>query len=382
VSKAFLFIFLALGLAVEAHALQFLPEWRPFGDVRRFALHGDYQIIGKRADSGFSQTLTIEPDALLTDTFRLHARWRPLNNELFLVRGKAVQGVGANALNNQTLERLFFEGRWLGLDIAGGRLPFEFHNLYMAQDDVQGILIARNNYSILSLPNIRILFFGTALGANSQLTGNGRENRDVGLYGVDTVVDTTHYTIETTLGYLHDNTVHQDEQYGGLSVVRVSPTHVTSLRIFGNWDKEKEGVGVVIEQSFVFFSAMYMDRPTLYLNSFWGNADFQSMANGSFKNIGFLFNSVGGAPQLDNMRSDALGFATGILLGKSRDFTITPEIAALFDQSSNGDNQVGAGVRTQIRMFDTSFLRVDVATIHQANKPNQVSTTAQIVYKF
>src|SRR3989338_996537 len=124
---------------------QFLPEWRPYGGTLRFALHGDYQIfeVGKIRDAAqtgllrLQHTLTFEPDVQLTDTFRLHARWRPLNNEAFFFDG--TQG------RPDRVQRAFFEGKAVGLDVAGGRLPLEFHNLYMAQDDVLGFLLAKNN---------------------------------------------------------------------------------------------------------------------------------------------------------------------------------------------------------------------------------------------
>jgi hypothetical protein len=363
---------------------QFLPEWRPFGGTMRFALHGDYQLfeVGKVRDAsqtGFlrlAHTLTFEPDAQITDTFRLHARWRPLNNDDFFFDERTGR--------TDRVERAFFEAKAVGLDMAGGRVPLEFHNLYMAQDDVLGGLIAKNNLSLFSLPNIRVLAFGTASGRLHEL--EGRAGRQLGLYGIDAVIDTTRYIAEATFGFLRDEDVtNRNERHGGLSIIRIQPRRSTSLRAFGNWNEGNRQTGglFVIEHSYVF-PAEVLDRPTWYTNAFYGTRDYRSMANGSLKNLGFLFNQLTGAPQLTNTGIDAFGFASGLLLGMSRDFTVTPEIAAVFDQGRTNNDQLAGGIRTQTRLMDTSFLRVDLAALHRSIDRNrsQYAASALVVYKF
>lgn len=363
---------------------QFLPEWRPDGGTMRFALHGDYQIfeVGKVRDEKqtgllrLQNTLTFEPDIQLTDTFRLHARWRPLNNEAFFFDG--AQG------RPDRVQRAFFEGTAVGLDVAGGRLPLEFHNLYMAQDDVLGGLIAKNNLNLFGLPNIRVLAFGTASGRFHEL--EGRAGRQVGLYGLDAVIDTTRYITEATFGYLHDEDArNREERHAGLSITRIQPRQSTSLRAFGNWNEVNQQTGglFIIEHTYVF-PAEYLDRPTWYANGFYGTRDYRSMAAGSIKNIGFLFNQLNLAPQLNNFGIDSFGFATGILLGRSRDFTVTPEFAMVFDQSQKNNDQMAGGIRTQTRLLDTSFLRVDLVSLHQSIDGNrsQYAASALVVYKF
>ncbi|MDO8546263.1 MAG: hypothetical protein Q7R68_02790 [Nitrospirales bacterium] len=363
---------------------QFLPEWRPYGGTLRFALHGDYQIfeVGKVRDAAqtgllrLQNTLTFEPDVQLTDTFRLHARWRPLNNEAFFFDG--TQG------RPDRVQRAFFEGKAVGLDVAGGRLPLEFHNLYMAQDDVLGGLIAKNNISVFGLPNIRAMAFGTASGRFHEL--EGRAGRQVGLYGFDAVIDTMRYITEATVGFLHDeDRAKQNERHAGLSVTRIQPRQSTSLRAFGNWNEANAGAGglFIMEHSYVF-PAEYLERPTWYANAFYGTRDYRSMAAGSLKNLGFLFNQLNLAPQLNNFGIDSFGFATGLLLGRSRDFTVTPEFAMVFDQSRLNNDQMAGGIRTQTRLMDTSFLRVDLTSFHQSIDRNrsQYAASALVVYKF
>lgn len=363
---------------------QFLPEWRPDGGTMRFALHGDYQIfeVGKVRDEKqtgllrLQNTLTFEPDAQLTDTFRLHARWRPLNNEAFFFDG--TQG------HTDRVERAFFEGKAVGLDVAGGRIPLEFHNLYMAQDDVLGAMIAKNNLSLFGLPNIRVLAFGTASGRFHEL--EGRAGRQLGLYGVDAVIDTSRYITEATFGYLHDEDArNREERHAGLSITRIQARQSTSLRAFGNWNEANAGGGglFIMEHTYVFPSE-YLDRPTWYANGFYGTRDYRSMAAGSLKNLGFLFNQLNLAPQLNNTGIDSFGFATGILLGRSRDFTVTPEFSMVFDQSQANNDQMAGGIRTQTRLMDTSFLRVDLVSLHQSIDGNrsQYAASALVVYKF
>ncbi|MEK6549093.1 MAG: hypothetical protein AABZ51_03235, partial [Nitrospirota bacterium] len=329
---------------------QFLSEWRPYGGTLRFALHGDYQIfeVGKVRDAAqtgllrLQHTLTFEPDVQLTDTFRLHARWRPLNNEAFFF--DETQG------RPDRVQRAFFEAQAVGLDMAGGRLPLEFHNLYMAQDDVLGGLIAKNNLNLFGLPNIRVLAFGTASGRFHEL--EGRAGRQLGLYGIDAVIDTTRYITEATFGFLRDEDVtNRNERHGGLSIIRIQPRQSTSIRAFGNWNEGNQQTGglFIIEHSYVF-PAEYLERPTWYVNGFYGTRDYRSMAAGSLKNLGFLFNQLNLAPQLANTGIDAFGFATGILLGRSRDFTVTPEFSMVFDQSRLNNDQMAGGIRTQTRL--------------------------------
>jgi hypothetical protein len=363
---------------------QFLPEWRPFDGTLRFALHGDYQIfeVGKVRDASqtgllrLQHTITLEPDVQFTDSFRIHARYRPINNEAFFFDN--TQG------HTDRVERAFFEARAAGLDLAGGRVPLEFHNLYMAQDDVLGGLIAKNNLSPFGLPNLRVLAFGTASGRLHEL--EGRAGRQVGLYGFDAVLDTTQYITEATFGYLHDEDGrNREERHGGLSIIRIQPRQSTSLRAFGNWNEANQQTGglFIMEHSFVF-PAEVLDRPTWYTNAFYGTRDYRSMAAGSLKNLGFLFNQLNLAPQLANTGIDAFGFASGILLGFSRDFTVTPEIAAVWDQSNKNNDQLAGGIRTQTRLLDTSFLRVDLVALHQSIDKNrsQYAASALIVYKF
>lgn len=368
-----------------AYALeQFLPELRPFDGAMRFALHGDYQIfeVGKVRDSAqtgllrLQHTLTFEPDAQFTDTFRIHARWRPLNNEAFFFDN--TQG------HTDRVERAFFEAKTMGLDVAGGRVPLEFHNLYMAQDDVLGGLVAKNNLHLFDLPNIRVLAFGTASGRLHEL--EGRAGRQLGLYGVDAVIDTTHYITEATFGYLHDEDKrNQEERHAGISIIRIQPRQSTSLRAFGNWNQANQQAGglFIMEHSYVF-PAQVLDRPTWYTNVFYGTRDYRSMAAGSLKNLGFIFNQLNLAPQLANTGTDAFGFASGILLGFSRDFTVTPEIAAVWDQSAKNNDQLAGGIRTQTRLLDTSFLRVDLVALHQSIDGNrsQYAASALVVYKY
>jgi len=363
---------------------QFIPEWRPYGGTLRFALHGDYQIFEVAKSQNGAQgsvvalqnTLTIEPDIQVTDTFRLHARWRPLNNEKLLFDG--TQG------EVDRLQRAFFEGKVAGFDLAGGKVPLEFHNLYLAQDDVLGGMIAKNNLTPFGLPNMRFMAFATASGTLHEM--EGRAGRQVGLYGIDAVIDSQKYITEVTFAYLHDEDgKNQNEGFGGLSIVRIQPRQSTSLRAFANWNEVNQQTGglFIMENSYIF-PAEYLDRPTLYTNAFVGTADYKSMASGSLKNLGVLYNQLNLMPQLKNNGVDSVGFATGILLGRSRDFTVTPEFSMVFDQSQKKNDQIGGGIRLQTRLLDTSFLRVDLVAIHQSIDENrtQYAASTLLVYKF
>ena len=380
---------LTLIIPVPVFADQFLRDIRPTGTPMVFGLHGDYQLFtrGTESSNDFNlrlfHTLTLEPDARLTSDFRFHARWRPIKNEVFFDNDKDTDSFGAKAFKNESIERAFFEARIFRIDTAGGLVPLEFHNLYMAQDDVVGILVAKNNISTSSISNIRVMGFGTVSGEGSKLLG--RDGRDVALFGVDAIADTQNYIIEGTLGFLpdHDDQKRGDEGHVGLSVIRIKPGRSTSLRVFGNTNTEnkKSGGLVVMEQSILYPSSRW-DRPTWYLNGFFGTKDYQNMAAGSLKNLGFLFDQVALAPQLDNTGVDRLGFATGIVLGASRDFSIIPEVAAALDQSNKNNDQIAGGVRVQMRLFDTSFLRWDTVFLQQTAASNSTATTLQAVYKF
>jgi hypothetical protein len=368
-------------------ANQFLPDIRPTGTQRVFGLHGDYQLFisGADVDQNFNSrifhTLTLEPDARFTSDFRLHARWRPIKNELLSDNEKGTDDFGAKAFKNESIERAFFEGRAGQLDTAGGIVPLEFHNLYMAQDDVVGLLIARNNLASPTISNVRILGFTTAGGVHSKLSG--REGKAVTLFGVDAIADTQHHIVEGTLGFLSDaNDQKGNEVHAGLSVIRIQPGRSVSLRLLQNNKEDAAGLLVILENSILYPSTRW-DRPTLYVNAFIGTHDYQSMAGGSLKNIGFLFDQAAGVPQMDNTGVDRYGFAAGVVLGASRDFSVVPEVAAVIDQSDrNNNDQVGGGVRVQTRLFDTSFLRWDTTFIHQKAKPSAAATTLQAVYKF
>jgi len=397
-----LIAFLVLIAPVPVFADQFLNDLRPTGTPFVFGLHGDYQFflrgIERSGDpqgshpfnSRIFHTLTLEPDVRLTSDFRFHARWRPIKNEILFDSDVDANAFGAKAFESNALERTFFEARIFQIDTAGGLVPLEFHNFYMAQDDVGGLLVAKNNISSASITNIRVMGFGTASGESSNLLG--REKRNTALFGVDAIADTQNYTIEGTLGFLSDNSettsavgtpTAGNEGHVGLSVIRFRPERSIALRIFGNTNTEnkKSGGLIVAEQSIIYHSTRW-DRPTWYLNGFFGTEDYQSMANGSLKNIGFLFDQTVGAPQLDNKGINAFGFATGFLMGASRDLSIIPEIAAVLDQSNKNNNQVSGGIRVQTRLFDTSFLRWDTVFLQETAVADRAATTLQAVYKF
>ncbi len=387
-----LIIALTLLIPFPVFADQFLHDIRPTGTPFVFGLHGDYQLFFRETDSSSKlnarlfHTLTLEPDVRMTSDVRFHARWRPIKNEVLFDNDAGADRFGDKAFKSDALERAFFEARIFSIDTAGGLVPLEFHNLYMAQDDVLGLLIAKNNISTGLIANVRVMGFGTVSGEGSRLAG--REGRNVALFGVDAIADTQNYTIEGTVGFLSDNSTvkkNGNEGHVGLSVIRIQPGRSNSVRLFGstNTEQKKTGGLVVMEQSILYPSTRW-DRPTWYIDGFFGTADYQSMAAGSLKNIGFLFDQVALKPeqQLNNAGVNALGFATGFLMGASRDFSVIPEVAAVLDQSSKNNNQVAGGVRVQMRLFDTSFLRWDTFFLQQAANPNSTATTLQAVYKF
>jgi hypothetical protein len=385
----FLMASLALMIPTPAFSDQFLHDIRPTGTQLVFGLHGDYQIFLRGIDSAKNfntrifHTLTLEPDIRLTSDFRIHARWRPIKNEILFDSDIDADRFGAKAFKTESLERAFFEARISRVDTAGGLVPLEFHNLYMAQDDVGGLLIAKNNISSGSISNMRIMGFGTVNGEGSRLLG--REGRNVALFGVDAIADTQRYIIEGTLGFLSDNDAPKrgDEGHIGLSIIRIRPGRSNSLRVFGNSNREinQSGGLIVMEQSILYPSVRW-DRPTWYINGFFGSENYQSMASGSLKNIGFLFDQTVGTPQLNNTGINSVGFATGFLMGASRDFSIISEVAAVLDQSNKNNDQISGGVRLQMRLFDTSFLRWDTVFLQQSKASNSAATTVQAVYKF
>ncbi|MEW6324992.1 MAG: hypothetical protein AB1515_06360, partial [Nitrospirota bacterium] len=285
---AALAMILFLGSASRASAIQFLPEWRPFDDITRFALHGDYQLFGvlnSSDDTGAGRfrllnTLTLDSDLQLTATLRFHARWRPIENQVIYNSEGGSDRFARGSLEDETLERVFFEVKLLNLiDAAGGRVPLLFHNLYMAEDDVVGLLIAKNNIALGALPNARVLVFGTVLGKDSEL--DRLAGQRVGLYGIDAAVDTSRYIIEATFGSLSNAEFDsREERHAGLSITRIEQRQSTSLRgLFSDVQTNRHSGGLVILEHSYVLASRFFDRPTVYLNGFYGTADYLSMAS-------------------------------------------------------------------------------------------------------
>lgn len=363
-----------------------IPQLLVYGDLRiGSAYNAAATEIGTVAGR-----LNLDVDLKLTATERIHALFRPLDDDGEFTRFDFLgDSTGFKDSFDPEPNALFFEGDLgaiLGglsgrdapfdMPVAAGLMPLLFHNGVWVEDAFTGgaFTLPSRNSRLLDWSNFDITFFaGFDRVSNPALP----DAEDAGrLFGVNTFIEAYQGYAEVGYAFLSgDADAGRDLHSVALSFTRRYGTFISnSIRYIGAFAQDSdpelaEGGGhLVLWESSLITSRPYTVVP--YLNLFFSvdhpvSAARNVEAGGILKTTGINFETDGltGFPTLDPTAENAAGGALGInLLGSRLNRQLVLEAAATFPWDAEPEHpgaQFGFGLRAQHALTNALLVRVD-----------------------
>ncbi|MCA9068411.1 MAG: hypothetical protein KDA84_05790 [Planctomycetaceae bacterium] len=357
-----------------------------FAHEPRFVGYGSYSLIGIGFDgnnpnvaparqrlTGIGHQLIVDLDYRWTGTERVHVQFRPLGREntggsLLLLDGPVDYD------DNSTLipQRFWIEGELFSLfgnacseettpldyHFTVGKYPFTLHNSLLVNDELVGAVINKNTLLIPPLSNMNVqMFYGYD-------DGEALEIPEANLAGMHVSADYRHLFFELTLaGSFSENTSRQ-AAYTALSVTRLWGPYTFAGRALGRWadngPNQRGGLFVLEGNRSREFSGEFREwtgweSAVSYINLFYANAGWQSMAGGNFNRLrsAFAVNPLVAITRSPNP-AEQYGVALGTQFFRNHeDTSFTPEIA--FEQVS-GTPRAGIGGTFLTQLGRRTFL--------------------------
>jgi len=370
------------------------PQLLVYGDLRTAVVYADK---GNVEQGLFASRLNLDVDLKITGTERIHATFRPLENDDHIT---SYTFAGANrkdgvAFANGELESLFFEGDLAAiqsgltnkyaqydLPFAFGLMPMFMQNGVWLEDAFQGVAVtipARNSKA-LDITNYDVTFFASwdDITSNAFLKADGTRDEDAArLLGVATFMDVARGYLEAGYAYVEDTrNLAGDLSYHSVTFAftkRYGSWLSNSVRLVGNFgqnsapglEKTADGYAILVENSLI------THLPTTlvpYLNLFIGFDKPVPLARnaGLLKNTGIAFENDGmtGFPTMDDSANDTFGAALGVQYLFNLDQQLVVELSTVqtmgnkLNRKAKG-TQYGVGVRYQRPITDRWIARVD-----------------------
>ncbi len=372
------------------------PQFVVSGDLRTAV---GYNYDGTKTIGVVATRLNLEADLRLTATERVHALFRPLDqNGLFTdYQFLNNSASGPTQFNNQINARpntLFFEGdigaiasgikdKYVSFDLpfAFGLIPMVFQNGVWVEAAFQGaaFTIPHMHSKFFDISNMDITFFGGNNGVNTPaINVVNAATGGVSVLAAATFIETQGGYIEAGYGSVIDNTgsglgynnmtLAFSKRYGGwLS---------NSARVIVNSGQDSvpgknptaSGYLVLLENSLI---TRLPSTLIPYFNLFYGNGHPQSLARdpaagGVLKNTGLSFETDGltGFPKLDDTGNNTYGGALGIQYLFSLNRQFVAEVATVqvnnttIDHIAQG-NQYAFSMRYQQNLNKAWIFRTD-----------------------
>lgn len=393
-----------------------------------FAIYGDWRNGVARIDDGTRKNtiaatrLNLDVDWKLTGTERLHAFFRPLDNDGRFSRCEKIDGGKTQCRGEFDLkaETLFFEGD-LGAILAGatgryqsfdlpfavGKIPLLFQNGVWLEDAFVGAAatIPARNSRLLDIANMDTTFFA----GFSDVTSAGVRDvfgqipkRDVSIYGVTSFIEANQGYWEVGYAYTDPRgELQKDQGFHNIGLAftrRYGGWLSNSVRLIQNFGQHRDpgqrqnadGTLILIENSLV------TSRPlTLvpYLNLFYGKDRPQSVARaadagGILKNTGINFETDGltGFPKLDDTANNTAGGALGLQYLFDLQQQIVVEWASVNPRSGSDSlvpgRQNALGVRYQRNLTRAWLIRADAMVADRKGLADIAGVRFEIRRKF
>ena len=390
-------------------------------------VYGDWRTAVAYNDNGATEAglvatrLNLDVDLKLTATERLHAFFRPIDDDGDFTRYEFF-GDNSGDLDVQfdpIPETYFFEGDlgaiWQGitgeyntldLPITGGKIPMIFQNGVWVEDAFLGGAMAfpAMNSKALDISNFDVtIFAGFDNVTTRAITDNDGDiaESDVNVYGIATFAEALEGYIEAGYGFVHGRAGHHDKSYHSITGAftrRYGGWLSNSVRAIGTFGQDPEGGVDETAEGFILLveNSLITHKPlTLvpYLNAWVGYDRPVPLAreDGVLKNTGINFETDGltGFPKLDDSGQDTFGAALGIEYLFDLDQQIVVEAAGL--KVIGGPNEAGRpavddqfaiGARYQLPLSNAWILRADAMYGWLKNAPDIGGARVELRVKF
>ncbi|MEQ8246428.1 MAG: hypothetical protein RID42_01980 [Alphaproteobacteria bacterium] len=392
------------------------PQFLVYGDLRTALAYND---TGGAEKGQVAARLNLEVDLKLTATERLHAFFRPLDNNARFTRDEFFgdDAQGGELILDGALETLFFEGdigaiqsgltdRYARYDlpIAFGQLPLFYQNGIWFDDAVVGVAFAvpARNSPKLDISNFDVSVFAgfsdvetTAL----RKAGGVLDEHGADVYGAVLFADAREGHLELGYGYLDDTRPNGNASYHSLALGwsrRYGGWLSNSVRLIANIGQDPDGGAIQSADGAVFLleNSLVTSKPSTlvpYANFFLGLDRPQPLARGNdgvLKNTGINFETDGltGFPKLTDTAQDAWGGAVGVsyLFDLSRQ--VVAEIATVQLLRGKSDTIVGEevalGARYQQNLSPAWLARFDAMYGFRSNADDIRGVRAELRRKF
>jgi hypothetical protein len=393
------------------------PQLLVYGDLRTAVSYADK---GEAEEGLFASRFNLDVDLKLTATERIHAIFRPLENDgqisSYSFAGKRKKD-GA-LFGNGEVEALFFEGDLAAiqggitgeyaqydLPIAAGLMPMFIQNGVWLEDAFEGVAItipARNSKK-LDITNYDVTFFASwdDITSNAFVDEEGFRDEDAArLVGVATFMDVREGYLEAGYAYVDDTRDRQGNLgYHNVTVAftkRYGSWLSNSVRLIGNFgqdaapgeEKTADGYAILIENSLI------THLPTTlvpYLNLFLGVDKPVPLARnaGLLKNTGIAFEDDGMTkfPTMDDSANDTYGGALGIQYLFNLDQQLVFEISTVQTIGKQAGRkargaQYGAAIRFQRPITDRWIVRADAVAGIRENEEDFSGLRFELRRKF
>ncbi|MEO6873097.1 MAG: zinc ribbon domain-containing protein [Chthoniobacterales bacterium] len=389
------------------------PDFIVFGTARS-ALQTFDSGNGKGQITEWANRLDLYGNLYFTPTERILIGFRPLDRDGLDYSGYRFDPPPQRLKNdlNAYITTLFLQGDFgelfprldpndtknLDYQFAVGRQPLSFEDGIMINEDViDAVGITRTSLFGLGASALRTtaLFAWNELNRNDNLRDNSAR-----LFGLFSSADYDKATIDLDLAFVSaDDYTGGDGAYIGVGDTQRIGLLNSTTRINASFALDREtpavSTGVLLFQQFSM--TLPDSEDIVYLDGFWGIADYSSAARGGDRGgplgqTGILFAAQGlgsyGAP-LGNRANDAVGLALGYqrFLG-SKDRQIVFEVGgrvATRDPrffSEDQPNEIAAAVRYQMKLNQHMVLVLDVFVGAPEDNDTAYGLRSELLLKF
>ena len=399
------------------------PAFSIFGDWRTAVA---YNNNGANKEAGQIATrLNLETDLQLTATERIHALFRPFdqNGEFTHEDFVGPNQTGGSIPVNWTPRTLFFEGdlgniaagltdkyQAFDLPFAVGLVPLIFQNGVWVNSTLTGgaASIIGQNSAMFHISNMEFTLFSgfdnvttpAVKNTNGTLVDHG-----LSAYGAAGFIEANEGYWETGLGYIQDNrglpfdasygdaTIAFTKRYGGWLSNSVRGIWSFGQQAQANGQHTADGFILLIENSLISPKELVL---VPYANGWVGFGHPQSLmrngdAGGVLNNTGIMFETDGltGFANLDNGGQDTYGGAVGVEYLFNLDQQIVLEASTVQVRTSDFElgrqargAEYGLGARYQRNLTNSLLFRADVIYAEELNQKDIAGIRAELRQKF